>query len=73
MHLIALAGLERSGTSTLFRALTGFEPKPGRAEPRPGQLRLEDERLTRLSELEGDRGNPPERAGIKEGIPALRC
>ncbi len=62
MQILALAGLERSGTTTVFRGLTGLAPRDTHEGPRPGQLKLLDERLTRLGELEG--GKPPVYAEI---------
>jgi ribosome-binding ATPase YchF (GTP1/OBG family) len=62
MYRVALTGLPGSGTSTVFHSLTGLEPPTSKSGPRPGQLRLTDDRLTKLSELEG--GKPPVYAEI---------
>ncbi|MGE0430937.1 MAG: DUF933 domain-containing protein [Planctomycetota bacterium] len=49
---VALVGPPMSGKSTLFAAVTGIEPDPGRShggKPQPGNVKVPDERLDRLA------------------------
>lgn len=70
---IALAGLPRSGKSTLWSILTGAEIDPaGRPETRAGVTRVPDPRLDRLAQLFRPRKTTPASVTYVDVVPIER-